>query len=58
MIGYDAAARVAKYALARSITVREAVVALGYVNGSGAAGPVLSEAELDRVLDVHRMTGE
>ncbi len=57
VIGYDAAARVAKYALTRGVTVREAAVALG-LTGTGGSGAVLSEAELDRVLDVHRMVGE
>ena len=53
VIGYEAAAKVAKYALAERITVREAVVALGHVDGD-----TLTEADLDRYLDVTSMTGQ
>jgi fumarate hydratase class II len=45
-IGYDAAAKVAKQALAEGKTVREVAVAEGY----------LSEAEADEVLDPETMT--
>ena len=45
-IGYDAAATVAKQALAEGKTVREVAVAEGY----------LTEAEADEVLDPERMT--
>lgn len=51
VIGYDAAARVAKHAVAQRITVREAVIALGFVERGE-----LDEATLDRLLDVSAMT--
>ncbi|MFZ7088371.1 class II fumarate hydratase [Curtobacterium sp. RRHDQ10] len=51
VIGYEAAAKVAKYAVAESMTVREAVVALGFVE----RGEV-TEEQLDRALDVLSMT--
>ena len=50
-IGYEEAARVAKHALAEEITIREAVIALGFVPDP------LSEEELDRRLDVLGMAG-
>ncbi|MEH6382376.1 MAG: lyase family protein, partial [Dietzia cercidiphylli] len=50
-IGYEEAARVAKHALAEGLTIREAVIALGFVPDP------LSEDELDRRLDVLGMTG-
>ncbi|WIB00946.1 aspartate ammonia-lyase [Curtobacterium sp. MCBA15_012] len=50
-IGYEAAAKVAKYAVAEGVTVREAVVALGHVE----RGEV-TEEQLDRALDVLSMT--
>ncbi|HMT49668.1 MAG TPA: class II fumarate hydratase [Dietzia sp.] len=50
-IGYEEAARVAKHALAEGITIREAVIALGFVPDP------LSRDELDRRLDVLGMTG-
>ena len=50
-IGYEEAARVAKHALAEGMTIREAVVDLGFVPGK------IDEAELDRRLDVLGMTG-
>ena len=51
-IGYEAAAKIAKHAVAHKMTVREATVALGYVeNGS------LTEEQLDEALDVTTMTG-
>ncbi|MGF1648235.1 MAG: class II fumarate hydratase [Kineosporiaceae bacterium] len=52
VIGYEAAAAVVKHALAHRLTIREAVVALGHVDGER-----LTEAELDRLLDVTTMTG-
>jgi fumarate hydratase, class II len=52
VIGYEAAATVAKHALARRITIREAVVELGHVDGER-----LTEEQLDRYLDVTTMTG-
>ncbi|PZF56775.1 aspartate ammonia-lyase [Curtobacterium sp. MCSS17_008] len=51
VIGYEAAAKVAKVAVAEGITVREAVVALGHVE----RGEV-TEEQLDSALDVLRMT--
>lgn len=51
VIGYEAAAKVAKKAVAEGITVREAVVALGFVE----RGEV-TEAQLDEALDVLSMT--
>ncbi|TQL69845.1 fumarase class II [Nocardioides albertanoniae] len=50
-IGYEAAAKVAKQALADGKTIKETVLALGYVeNGT------LTEEELDKALDVESMT--
>ena len=51
MIGYEAAAKVAKHSVKEGITVREAVVALGFVE----RGEV-TEAQLDEALDVLSMT--
>ena len=51
VIGYEAAAKVAKNAVAKSITVRESVVDLGFVE----RGEV-TEEQLDSALDVLRMT--
>lgn len=51
VIGYEAAAKVAKHAVARGITVRQAVIELGYVE----RGEVTSE-QLDAALDVLAMT--
>ncbi|WP_277208929.1 class II fumarate hydratase [Isoptericola croceus] len=51
VIGYEAAAKVAKKAVAEGMTVREAVVALGFVE----RGEV-TEAQLDKALDVLSMT--
>ena len=52
VIGYEDAARVAKHALAHRMTIREAVLDLGILDGAG-----LSEEDLDRLLDVTAMTG-
>ncbi|MEY2848209.1 MAG: aspartate ammonia-lyase [Actinomycetota bacterium] len=51
VIGYEAAAKVAKNAVAKSITVRESVVDLGFVH----RGEVTHE-QLDTALDVLAMT--
>jgi len=51
VIGYEAAAKVAKHAVAQKITVREAVVDLGFVE----RGEV-TEGQLDSALDVLSMT--
>ncbi|WP_308188245.1 class II fumarate hydratase [Nocardioides sp. R-C-SC26] len=50
-LGYEAAAAIAKHALAQGCTIREAVVDLGYVERGE-----LSEADLDAALDVDAMT--
>ena len=52
LIGYEAAAKIAKYAVAEKTTVREAVVKLGYVE----RGEV-TEQQLDEALDVTKMLG-
>ena len=51
VIGYEAAAKVAKHSVAKGLTVREAVIALGFVE----RGEV-TEAQLDQALDVLSMT--
>ncbi len=51
LIGYEAAARIAKHAVAHGVTVREAVLALGHVERGD-----LTEAQLDEALDLLRMT--
>jgi fumarate hydratase class II len=51
VIGYEAAAKVAKHSVAQGITVREAVIDLGFVE----RGEVTME-QLDTVLDVLSMT--
>jgi fumarate hydratase class II len=50
-LGYEAAAKIAKYAVARRITVKAAAMELGVVERGE-----LTEAELDRLLDVSSMT--
>ncbi|MDI5964018.1 class II fumarate hydratase [Streptantibioticus silvisoli] len=50
-IGYEEAAKVAKQALAEGSTIREVVLARGYVERGD-----LTEAQLDEALDVLRMT--
>ncbi len=51
IIGYEAAAEIAKYSVANNTTIREAVEALGYVE----RGDVTAE-QLDEALDVMAMT--
>ncbi|WP_210479417.1 aspartate ammonia-lyase [Naasia sp. SYSU D00948] len=51
VIGYEAAAKVAKHAVAKGLTIREAVVDLGFVE----RGEV-TEEQLDTALDVLSMT--
>jgi len=51
VIGYEAAAKVAKHAVTAGITVRDAVVALGFVERGE-----ITEAQLDELLDVISMT--
>ena len=50
-IGYEAAAKVAKHAVAKQITIREAVIELGFVERGE-----LTEDQLDKALDVLSMT--
>jgi fumarate hydratase class II len=51
-IGYEAAAKIAKYSVANSVTVKEATIALGYVDGIK-----LTLEQLDKALAVLPMTG-
>jgi fumarate hydratase class II len=51
-VGYEAAAKIAKQALANGATIRETVIALGYVERGE-----LTEQQLDEALDVDSMTG-
>jgi fumarate hydratase class II len=51
IIGYEAAAKVAKHSVASSITVREAVLELGFVERGE-----ITEEQLDTLLDVLSMT--
>lgn len=53
LIGYENAAKIAKKAVAEGLTVREATVALGFVE----RGEV-TEAQLDELLDVSTMIGK
>ena len=53
VIGYEAAAAIAKYSVKHGLTVRDAVVALGYVE----RGEV-TEEQLESLLDVTTMTGQ
>jgi len=50
-IGYEAAAKIAKHSVAKGLTVREATIELGYVDGVK-----LTEEQLDKALDVLSMT--
>ncbi|MBT1018723.1 class II fumarate hydratase [Canibacter sp. lx-72] len=51
LVGYEAAAKIAKHSVANGITVREAVIDLGYVERRE-----ITEAELDKALDLLSMT--
>lgn len=51
VIGYEAAAKVAKYSVEHKKTVRESVIELGFVERGE-----ITEAELDLALDVLKMT--
>ena len=51
VIGYEAAAKIAKYSVERSITIREAVIELGFVKRGE-----LTLDQLDAALDVLSMT--
>jgi fumarate hydratase class II len=50
-VGYEAAAKVAKQALATGATIRQTVIDLGYVERGE-----ITEGQLDEALDVERMT--
>ena len=50
-VGYEAAALIAKRALADGATIRETVLSLGYVERGE-----ITEAQLDEALDIERMT--
>ncbi len=50
-VGYEAAAKIAKQALANGATIRQTVLDLGYVERGE-----ISEEQLDEALDVERMT--
>jgi fumarate hydratase class II len=51
LIGYEAAAKIAKHSVAEGITVREAVIDLGYVDRGE-----ITLAQLDDKLDLLSMT--
>ncbi|MGO2112253.1 MAG: class II fumarate hydratase [Pseudoclavibacter sp.] len=51
IIGYEAAAKIAKHSVAEKVTVRQAVIDLGYVERGE-----ITEEELDAGLDVLKMT--
>jgi fumarate hydratase class II len=51
IIGYEAAAKIAKHSVAKGITVREAVIDLGHVERGD-----LTEAQLDEALHLLSMT--
>ena len=50
-IGYESAAKIAKHAVAKGLTIREATIELGYVDGQK-----LTMEQLDKALDVLSMT--
>ncbi|SLM90224.1 class II fumarate hydratase [Brachybacterium nesterenkovii] len=51
LIGYESAAKIAKHAVAEQISVREATIALGFIERGE-----LTEDQLDKALDVLSMT--
>jgi len=53
IIGYENASKIAKYAVKESLTVREATIALGFVERGE-----ITEVQLDEYLDVTTMVGE
>ena len=53
LIGYEAAAKIAKHSVAENITVKQAALDLGYVERGE-----LSEEDLERALDVSTMVGD
>jgi fumarate hydratase class II len=50
-IGYESAAKIAKHAVSKGLTIREATIELGYVDGEK-----LTMEQLDKALDVLSMT--
>ena len=50
-IGYESAAKIAKHAVAKGLTIREATIELGFVDGEK-----LTMEQLDKALDVLSMT--
>ena len=50
-IGYESAAKIAQHAVAKGLTIREATIELGYVDGEK-----LTMEQLDKALDVLSMT--
>ena len=52
VVGYESAAKIAKHAVARGLTVREATIDLGFVERGE-----ITEQQLDALLDVTTMTG-
>lgn len=50
-LGYEAAAKIAKHAISEGMTIREAVVELGYLEEGS-----ITEQELDEALDLDQMT--
>jgi len=50
-IGYESAAKIAKHAVAKGVTIRDATIELGYVDGEK-----LTMEQLDKALDVLSMT--
>ena len=53
IVGYESAAKIAKHAVARGLTVREATIDLGFVERGE-----ITEEQLDALLDVTTMTGD
>jgi fumarate hydratase class II len=53
VIGYENAAKIAKHAVKEGLTVREATIALGFVERGE-----ITEERLDELLDVTTMTGD
>ena len=51
VLGYEKAAAIAKAAVKKGVSIRQAVIDGGYLEGGE-----LTEAQLDELLDVHRMT--
>ena len=51
LIGYEAASKIVKHSVANNLTIREAVIALGYVERNE-----LTTEQLDKALDVLAMT--